>query len=113
MNNIQDNPYNNGEDVIDGFYGSYLCTVKKPSFSLSSMCYVSGKDIYSTTRAQNYVTLQEFTSFVNIQNSITYMIRSSFNLNYLSLTEDINDKIINEDENIGIIIRNEVKYLKR
>ena len=29
------------------------------------------------------------------------------------LTEDINDKIINEDENIEIIIRNEVKYLKR
>ena len=86
---------NNGEDVIDGFYGSYLCTVKKPSFSLSSMCYVSGKDIYSTTRAQNYVTLKEFTSFVNIQNSITYMIRSSFNLNYLSLTEDINDQIFN------------------
>lgn len=79
--------------IIDkGFYGSHFCLVTKPDFDLSSNCYVSGKDIYSAKR-DNTLSLSEFNGYIQIQNSITYLVRSNFNLNYLSLTEDINDQI--------------------
>ena len=75
-----------------GFYGSYFCLVKKPSFELSSNCYVSGSDVYSINR-DVALSLTEFKNYIQVQNSVTYFVRSNFNLNYLSLTEDINDKI--------------------
>ena len=78
--------------INKGFYGSHFCLVKKPDFDLSSSCYVSGKDVYSAKRS-NVLSLSEFNGYMQIQNSITYFIRSNFNLNYLSLTEDINDQI--------------------
>ena len=82
-----------GDTVInEGFYGSHFCLIKKPDFDLSSSCYVSGKDVYSAKRA-NALSLSEFKGYIQIQNSITYFIRSNFNLNYLSLTEDVNDQI--------------------
>lgn len=76
----------------DGYYGSWLCLVKKPSFTLSSSCYVSGKDVYAVNRTAA-LSLSEFKSFIQIQDSVTYFVRSNFNLNYLSLTEDITDTI--------------------
>lgn len=76
----------------DGYYGSWLCLVKKPSFVLSSSCYVSGKDVYAVNRAAA-LSLSEFKSFIQVQDSVTYFVRSNFNLNYLSLTEDIADTI--------------------
>lgn len=76
----------------DGYYGSWLCLVKKPSFTLSSSCYVSGKDVYAVNR-NTALSLSEFKSFIQVQDSVTYFVRSNFNLNYLSLTEDIADSI--------------------
>ena len=76
----------------DGYYGSWLCLVKKPSFTLSSSCYVSGKDVYAVNRT-TALSLSDFKSFIQIQDSVTYFVRSNFNLNYLSLTEDITDTI--------------------
>lgn len=76
----------------DGYYGSWLCLVKKPSFTLSSSCYVSGKDVYSVDRT-TALSLSEFKNFIQVQDSVTYFVRSNFNLNYLSLTEDITDSI--------------------
>ena len=76
----------------DGYYGSWLCLVKKPSFVLSSSCYVSGKDVYAVNRTAA-LSLSEFKSFIQVQDSVTYFVRSNFNLNYLSLTEDIADTI--------------------
>ena len=76
----------------DGFYGSYFCKVKKPNFDLSYNTYVSGNDVYSVTR-ENTVKLTDFKNYINIQNSLTYFIRSNYNLNYLSLTEDLQDKL--------------------
>lgn len=76
----------------DGYYGSWLCLVKKPSFTLSSSCYVSGKDVYSVDRT-TALSLREFKNFIQVQDSVTYFVRSNFNLNYLSLTEDITDSI--------------------
>ena len=76
----------------DGYYGSWLCLVKKPSFTLSSSCYVSGKDVYAVNRT-TALSLSEFKSFIQVQDSVTYFVRSNFNLNYLSLTEDIADSI--------------------
>lgn len=78
--------------VPDGYYGSWLSFVKKPSFELSSSCYVSGKDVYAADRTTT-LALSDFKSFIQVQDSITYFIRSNFNLNYLTLTEDINDSI--------------------
>ena len=80
------------QTVNDGFYGSYFCSVKKPSLTLSSSCYVSGNDIYSATR-DNVIKLKEFDGYITLQDSTLHFIRSNFNLNYLSLTEDISDKI--------------------
>lgn len=76
----------------DGYYGSWLCLVKKPNFSLSSSCYVSGKDVYAADRTTS-LALRDFKSFIQVQDSVTYFVRSNFNLNYLSLTEDISDSI--------------------
>ena len=76
----------------DGYYGSWLCLVKKPSFTLSSSCYVSGKDVYAVNRTTT-LSLSDFKSFIQVQDSVTYFVRSNFNLNYLSLTEDITDTI--------------------
>lgn len=80
-------------NLIDAYYGSWFCSVTKPDFDLSSSCYVSGRDIYTADRTINYVGLKDFTDFKNVSPSITYYIRSNFNLNYLSLTEDITDSI--------------------
>jgi len=79
-------------NVDDGFYGGYFCSVKKPSITLSSACYVSGTDIYAATR-ETTIKLKNFENYITVQDSVIYFIRSSFNLNYLSLTEDINDRI--------------------
>lgn len=82
----------NETPITKGFYGSYFCLVKKPDFDLASVCYVSGKDVYKANRSIT-LNLSEFTGYMQIQNSVTYFLRSNFNLNYLSLTEDINDQI--------------------
>lgn len=78
--------------IYDGFYGSYLCSIKKPSFALSSDCYVSGNDIYKVTRGYPLI-LDVFSDTISIQDSPTYIVRSNFNLNYLNLSEDIKDQI--------------------
>lgn len=78
--------------INKGFYGSYFCLVKKPSFDLSSECYVSGTDVYKANRS-TVINIKEFTGYIQLQDSITYLIRSNFNLNYLSITEEINDQI--------------------
>ena len=82
----------NSSIINNGFYNSYFCLVKKPSFDLSSSCYVSGNDVYKVERNIT-LSLSDFTGYIQLQNSTTYFIRSNFNLNYLSLTEDINDQI--------------------
>ena len=78
--------------VPDGYYGSWRCIVKKPSFNLSSSCYVSGRDVYAADRKVDF-SLTDFSSYVQVQDSPSYVIRSNFNLNYLNLTEDISDSI--------------------
>lgn len=78
----------------EGFYNSYLCSVKKPDFETSSSSYVSGNDIYKADRNSTYVKLTEFDSFVNMTDSRIFNIRSNFNLNFLTLYEDVADKII-------------------
>ena len=79
-------------DDNDLFTGSYLCAVKKPDFILSSNSYVAGGDVYAADRS-SYVKLTDFEGYIQPQNSITYNILSNFNLNYLSLTEDVADRL--------------------
>ena len=80
-------------NLIDAYYGSWFCSVTKPDFDLSSSCYVSGRDIYTADRTTDYITLKDFENYITISPSKEYYIRSNFNLNYLSLTEDITDTI--------------------
>ena len=80
-------------NLIDDYYGSWFCSVTKPDFDLSSSCYVSGRDIYTADRTTDYITLKDFENYITISPSKEYYIRSNFNLNYLSLTEDITDTI--------------------
>lgn len=87
---IKTNDYVN---LIDAYYGSWFCSVTKPDFDLSSSCYVSGRDIYTADRTTDYITLKDFENYITISPSKEYYIRSNFNLNYLSLTEDITDTI--------------------
>ena len=77
----------------NGFYNSYLCAVKKPRFDASASAYVSGNDIYATDRTSDYIKLTEFKGFISITSSPINKIISNFNLNYLTTTEDVNDKI--------------------
>lgn len=78
-------------EIIDGYYNSWFCKVKKPDFGLCSSCYVSGNDVYSIDR--NTLKLTEFSSYKQIVDSKEYYVKSNFNLNYLSLYEDIKDTI--------------------
>lgn len=87
---IKTNDYVN---LIDAYYGSWFCSITKPDFELSSSCYVSGRDIYSANRETDNIKLTDFENFVTVSPSIQYYIRSNYNLNYLSLTEDITDSI--------------------
>ena len=96
--------------VNDGFYGSYFCSVKKPSFELSSSCYVSGSDIYAASRESTTV-LKEFENFITVQDSQTYFIRSNFNLNYLSLFEEVNDKIYRIGASFGSSVKQVAKAI--
>ena len=80
-------------NLIDAYYGSWFCSITKPDFALSSSCYVSGRDIYTADRTTNYVGLKDFDGYKNVSPSVEYYIRSNFNLNYLTLTEDIADSI--------------------
>ena len=79
--------------IKDGYYGSWFCSITKPKFDLASSCYVSGRDIYKVNRTETYMNLVDFDNYINVQSSYIYNIRSNFNLNYLSLTEDITDSI--------------------
>ena len=76
----------------DLFTGSYLCYVKKPIYRLGLNTYVAGKDVYKVNRT-NGLSLTDFESYIQMQSSNTVTIHSNFNLNYLSLTTDIEDQI--------------------
>ena len=81
-----------GKTIDNGFYGSYFCLVKKPDFAIAESAYVSGNDIYSIDRSSN-LQLDDFEEYIQQQDSKTRYVRSNFNLNYLNLIDDINDKI--------------------
>ena len=83
--------YVSGTDL---FTGSYLCYVKKPTYRLGLNTYVAGKDVYKVNR-NNGLSLTDFGSYIQMQSSNTVTIHSNFNLNYLSLTTDIEDQIFN------------------
>lgn len=76
----------------DLFTGSYLCYVKKPTYRLGLNTYVAGKDVYKVNRT-NGLSLTDFESYIQMQSSNTVTIHSNFNLNYLSLTTDIEDQV--------------------
>lgn len=84
-----------GEYPVSGtdlFTGSYLCYVKKPTYRLGLNTYVAGKDVYKVNR-KNGLSLTDFESYIQMQSSNTVTIHSNFNLNYLSLTTDIEDQV--------------------
>ena len=86
-----------GEYPVSGtdlFTGSYLCYVKKPTYRLGLNTYVAGKDVYKVNRT-NGLSLTDFESYIQMQSSNTVTIHSNFNLNYLSLTTDIEDQVFN------------------
>lgn len=83
---------NNTIEETNGFYGSYYCEVKKPIYEASLNLYVSGKDIYYVNRDTSLI-LTDFTSAIQEQESKSFIIKSNYNLNYLSLNEDIVDQI--------------------
>jgi len=74
------------------FTGSYLCYVKKPTYRLGLNTYVAGKDVFKVNR-NNGLSLTDFGSYIQMQSSNTVTIHSNFNLNYLSLTTDIEDQV--------------------
>lgn len=88
-------PLVTGEYPVSGtdlFTGSYLCYVKKPTYRLGLNTYVAGKDVYKINRT-NGLSLTDFESYIQMQSSNTVTIHSNFNLNYLSLTTDIEDQV--------------------
>lgn len=78
--------------VNDGNYGSYLCLVKKPDYYLSSSCYAVGGQLYAINRGSS-LSLTDFNNYIQLQDTTTFIVLSNFNLNYLSLSEDIQDTL--------------------
>ncbi len=79
--------------IENGFYGGYLCSVKKPSYPKSARIYVNGRDVLK--KNENTLVLTDLDDNTILSNTSTpnYFIRSNFNLNYLTLTQTISDQI--------------------
>lgn len=83
---------NNAVTVTDGNYQGYRCIVRKPELNLSSDCYVAGTDVYNIER-NDLFTIEEYNSAIQVQESVPRIIRSPYNLNYLTISEELNDTI--------------------
>lgn len=83
---------NNAVIVTDGNYQGYRCIVRKPELNLSSDCYVAGTDVYNIER-NDLFTIEEYNSAIQVQESVPRIIRSPYNLNYLTIGEELNDTI--------------------
>ena len=79
--------------LANAFYNSFICKIKKPDFDASSSSYVSGSDVYSIDRTNGYIKVEEYNNWISLQEGNMFYIRSNFNLNYLSITEDLQPKI--------------------
>lgn len=82
----------NSSGIKDCFYGSYVCNVRKPSFDLSSTCYAVGNEVYAADRTAG-IKLTDFEGLIQQSFGSIHTIVSPFNLNYLSLTQDLKDTI--------------------
>lgn len=83
---------NNAVTVTDGNYQGYRCIVRKPELNLSSDCYVAGTDVYNIER-NDLFTIEEYNSAIQVQESVPRIIRTPYNLNYLTIGEELNDTI--------------------
>ena len=81
-----------GTDIVDCFYGNYVCNIRKPSFELSSTCYAVGNEVYAADRTAG-IKLTDFEGLIQQSFGAIYTLNSNFNLNYLSLTQDLKDTI--------------------
>ena len=92
---IDKNKSQNVFDIVgDGFYGSYVCTITKPTIESSEFLYVSGRDIYDITRNGKQINIANRTQPLIVPDRVNNTIRSNYNLNYLNTTEDIVSQII-------------------
>ena len=80
--------------VFDGNYQGYRCIIRKPELKLSSECYVAGTDVYNIER-NSLFTVEEYSSVIQVQESVPRIIRSPYNLNYLTINEELNNTIFN------------------
>ncbi len=71
---------------------AYLCSVRKPNRDADSK-YVANTDVYSKDPVT--LSLDDINNVLTPTSSDEFIINSQFNLNYLSLTEDLVDKIRN------------------
>lgn len=78
--------------VFDGNYQGYRCIIRKPELKLSSDCYIAGTDIYAIERDALF-TIDEYDSVIQVQESVPRIIRSPYNLNYLTIGDELNDTI--------------------
>lgn len=78
--------------VFDGNYQGYRCIIRKPELKLSSDCYIAGTDIYAIERDALF-TINEYDSVIQVQESVPRIIRSPYNLNYLTIGDELNDTI--------------------
>lgn len=90
--NDNDRTIHPGTDINDCFYPCYVCNVRKPSFELSSTCYAVGNEVYAADRTVG-IKLTDFEGLIQQSFGSIHTIISPFNLNYLSLTQDLKDTI--------------------
>ena len=72
----------------------HVCKVYKLDRDVANNIYCSGNDVYvKNITTNNFIQLNENDSYVPLNTSKAAYILSNFNLNYVSLTEDLNPQI--------------------
>ena len=94
---IKESSYNNFNDL--NLLG-YLCQVCKPTFNEFNI-FVAGSDVYTkqVPQGQHNIDLQnaEHTN-IKINSTTLYTVYSEFNLNYLSLSAELNTRVFATEE---------------
>ena len=89
---ITDRSYNNAKDMN---LPAFLCSIMKPDFNTNNKYYVNGTDVYDRNLLGVNETLDLNEGYIPFTRSDVFYTISNFNLNKLSLRENLTSQIRN------------------